>query len=147
MNSTSPRIKISAEVAGAAAVIAAVAVAVGAFVWNRKTRRNVRRLTTRSLALGADRNKDKHSCDERKPLTVLPAPVVHILSSPSQTGSPRSEQQPSGNWSSPRGCEFCMDSLFGGGAFFRAAAWFHLGRFLPNGAIGHFPYSRQLHRR
>jgi hypothetical protein len=50
--STMPRwIKISAEVAGATATMAAATVAVGTLLWNRTTARSVKRLISRGMMI------------------------------------------------------------------------------------------------
>lgn len=117
MSSTSRWIKISAEVAGAAAAIAAGAVAVGTFVWNRKTRRNVTRLTTRSLALRADRTRTTTRTPRGSRSPFCRHRSRAVLSSHSRRAAPDPNSNSPANRSSPCRCEFCMDSFVGGGAF------------------------------
>ncbi len=146
MSSTPRWIKISAEVAGAAAAIAAVAVAVGAFVWNRKTRRNVRRLTTRSL--GADRNKYKHSCDERKPLAVLAAPVARYLEFAITDGQPLIRTATLRQTGVLRVASNSALIPFSGVEYLSVQPpGFIWDASLPNGFVCPFAYSRQLHQR
>jgi hypothetical protein len=87
--SAMPRwIKISAEVAGAAAAIAAATAAVGTLLWNRTTARSVKRLISRSLAQAANRDKDGRSFFSREHLALLPAPVTRYFEFALREGQP-----------------------------------------------------------
>ncbi len=72
-------IKLTSTVVGAAAVTAAGAVAVGTLLWNRTTRRSVKRLSSRSLARAANGDKDRHLLFSREHVALLPAPVARYF--------------------------------------------------------------------
>ena len=77
--SNMPRwIKMTGTVVGAAAVTAAGAVTVGTLLWNRTTRRSVKRLSSRALARAANGDKDRHLFFSREH-AALPAPVARYF--------------------------------------------------------------------
>lgn len=88
MSAMPRRIKMRAKVMGAAAVTAAGAVAVGTLLWNRTTRRSVKRLTYRSLARAGDRNKDHHAFFSRDHFAPVPAPVARYFAFALRDGQP-----------------------------------------------------------
>ena len=81
------RIKIGADVVGAAAAVATGAIAVGTFLWNRTTRRSVKWLISRSRA-AANRDKGGRPFYLREHLPTLPAPVVRYFEFALTEGQP-----------------------------------------------------------